>query len=97
MSGNELEKKSNEFYYKNIWGNSCLVKAYIDKLGNFTSKPSAFYIGTYDSSINVDQFYLEVLRRRKEHKDEYQVGVSIPSNLSKYSQVMRNTVEDWEE
>lgn len=93
----DLKAKANEFYYKNIWQSGYLVRAYIDKFGNFSKRPSAFYIGTFDEKTKCEDFYEEVERRVEEHKRAYSVGSSIPSGLGKYAAQMRKTVTDWEE
>jgi hypothetical protein len=90
------KQKANEFYYKNIWQSSCLTRAYLDNSLNFTTRRTAFYIGTYDGDISCDDFYDEVLRRIEEHKQDYLIGAPIPSGLGKYTAQMRKTVKDWE-
>lgn len=90
----DLKLKANEFYYKNIWTTGALVKSYIDEDGNFTSRPSAFYIGTFDKNTEVEDFYLTVQRRLREHQEEYQVP-GARSSLGGYIDQMRRTVEDW--
>ena len=93
----DLKQKANEFYYKNIWLKSNLVKAYIDKDGNLTTKVSAFYIGsfTYSDLPEVEDFIKAVEKRLKEHQEEYQVP-GARSSLGGYIDQMRRTVEDWD-
>ena len=93
----DLKHKANEFYYKNIWGSRTLVKAYIDNSGNFTTKPSAFYIGTfsYGDVPEAEDFYLKVDKRLKEHEEEYQVP-GAKSSLGNYLDQMRRTVKEWD-
>lgn len=87
----------NEFYYKYIWTNKRQVKLYIDKDGNLTRKPSAYYIGTYtdEGDKTKDMIKSDIIRRAREHQEEYQVR-GAQSILGKYVDQMRRTVEDWE-
>lgn len=93
----ELKQKASEFYYKNIWQNNGFTQAYLDHNGNFTKRPSAFYIGNYTGEIDCDEFYREVERRLEEHQRAYSIGASIPSELGKYTDHIRKSVKNWEE